>query len=54
MVAHEEVKGYMGAMTMSFPLNDENALGKIKKDDHIEAILVVDAKGWRLEKVGIK
>jgi mono/diheme cytochrome c family protein/Cu/Ag efflux protein CusF len=54
MVAHDEIKGYMGAMTMSFPLNDENALGKIKKDDQIEATLVVDAKGWRLEKVTIK
>lgn len=53
-VSHEEIKGYMGAMTMSFPLNDENALGKIKKDDQIEAILIVDAKGWRLEKVVFK
>ncbi len=54
MVEHEEIKGYMGAMTMPFPLKDEKALGKIKKDDRIEATLVVDSNGWRLENVVIK
>jgi mono/diheme cytochrome c family protein len=54
IVEHEEIKGYMGAMTMPFPLKDEKALGKIKKDDRIEATLVVDSNGWRLENVVIK
>lgn len=54
MVEHEEIKGYMGAMTMPFPLKDEKILGKIKKDDRIEATLVVDSNGWRLENVMIK
>ncbi|MGH9836826.1 MAG: copper-binding protein [Blastocatellia bacterium] len=54
MVEHEEIKGYMGAMTMPFPLKDEKTLGKIKKDDRIEATLVVDSNGWRLENVVIK
>jgi mono/diheme cytochrome c family protein/Cu/Ag efflux protein CusF len=54
MVEHEEIKGYMGAMTMPFPLKDEKTLAKIKKDDRIEATLVVDGNGWRLENVVIK
>jgi len=53
-IEHEEIKGYMGAMTMPFPLNDEKALGRIKKDDRIEATLVVGVSGWRLENVVIK
>ncbi|MGH9766271.1 MAG: copper-binding protein, partial [Blastocatellia bacterium] len=53
-VEHEEIKGYMGAMTMPFPLNDEKALGRIKKDDRIEATLVVGSGKWELEKVVIK
>ena len=53
-IEHEEIKGYMGAMTMHFPLNDEKALGRMKKDDRIEATLVVGVSGWRLENVVIK
>ena len=53
-VEHEEIPGYMGAMTMPFPLSDEKVLNKLKKDDRIQATLVVDAKGWRLENVVIK
>ncbi len=53
-VEHEEIKGYMGAMTMPFPLKDEKILGKIKQEDRIEATLVVDGNGWRLENVVIK
>ncbi len=53
-VEHDEIPGYMGAMTMPFPLKDEKVLGKLKKDDRIQATLVVDSKGWRLENVVIK
>lgn len=53
-VEHEEIKGYMGAMTMPFPLNDKKALSRIKKDDRIEATLVVGGSKWGLEKVVIK
>jgi len=54
-VEHDEIKGYMGAMTMPFPLADEKTLGRInKKNDLIEAILVVGGSGWRLENVVIK
>jgi mono/diheme cytochrome c family protein len=54
MIEHEEIANYMGAMTMPFPLKDRNVLGKLKKDDLIEATLVVDRNGWRLENVVIK
>jgi mono/diheme cytochrome c family protein len=53
-IEHEEIPGYMGAMTMPFPLRDEKTLGKIKKDDRIRATLVVDRKGWRLENVVVE
>jgi Cu/Ag efflux protein CusF len=53
-IEHEEIKGYMGAMTMHFPLNDEKTLGRIKKDDRIEATLVVGVGKWELKNVVIK
>ena len=53
-VEHEEIKGYMGAMTMPFPLNDEKTLNRIKKDDRIEATLVVGEGKWELKNVVIK
>jgi Cu/Ag efflux protein CusF len=54
LIEHEEIPNYMGAMTMPFPLKDEKILGKLKKDDLIQATLVVDRNGWRLEHVVIK
>jgi protein SCO1/2 len=53
-VEHEEIKGYMGAMTMPFPVNDEKALERIKKNDRIEATLVIGVGKWGLENVVIK
>ena len=53
-VEHEEIKGYMGAMTMHFPLNDEKTLSRIKKDDRIEATLVIGEGKWELKNVVIK
>ncbi|MEO6726958.1 MAG: c-type cytochrome [Blastocatellia bacterium] len=54
MVEHEEVKEYMEAMTMPFPMKDEKMLGRLKKDDKIQATLVVGIGFWRLENVVIK
>ncbi|MDX2043887.1 MAG: c-type cytochrome [Acidobacteriota bacterium] len=54
VIEHEEVKGYMEAMTMPFPLTDERALSKLKVGDKIEATLVVGVGMWRLENVVIK
>ncbi len=54
-IEHEEIKGYMEAMTMPFPLRDEKLLSKVKKGDQIQATLVIGGeKGWRLENVTLK
>jgi Cu/Ag efflux protein CusF len=53
-VEHEAIPGYMGAMTMPFPLKNEKILGSLKKDDRIQATLIIDSNGWRLENVEIK
>lgn len=53
-IEHEEVKGYMEAMTMPFPLTDEKVLGRLKVGDKIEATLVVGVGMWRLENIVIK
>jgi len=54
MIEHEEVKGYMEAMTMPFPLKDEKMLDRLKKGDKIQATLIVGIGFWRLENVVIK
>src|SRR3982751_6543460 len=41
-VAHEEVKGYMPAMTMPFPLKDEWAFDVLSPGDEISAALIID------------
>ena len=52
-VSHEEVKGFMPAMTMPFVLPDESALQFLAAGDEISATLVVDgAQSW-LENVAI-
>ena len=52
-VAHDEVKGFMPAMTMPFMLPDESALQFLTVGDEISATLVVDrAQSW-LENVAI-
>lgn len=43
-VAHEPIKGYMDAMTMDFPIHDEDVLNTLTKDAEIQAELVVDDK----------
>ena len=54
-IEHEEIKGYMEAMTMPFPLRDEKLLSKVKKGDQIQATLIIGGeKGWRLENVVLK
>jgi protein SCO1/2 len=47
-VEHGEVKGYMAAMTMDFPLRDADALDTVAPGDGIQATLVVadDASFW--------
>jgi len=40
-IDHEEIKGYMPAMTMEYPLRDEEALKVVDAGDQIQATLVV-------------
>ncbi|HKR59830.1 MAG TPA: c-type cytochrome, partial [Pyrinomonadaceae bacterium] len=40
-VAHEAIEGYMGAMTMPFPLADERMYDVLKPGDNIQATLIV-------------
>jgi protein SCO1/2 len=50
-VEHEEIKGYMAAMTMPFPLRDAEALKTVEVGDQIQATLVVNEDGtYWLEK----
>jgi len=42
-VAHEDIKDYMEAMTMSFAVKDENVLRQLKSGDRLQATLVYDS-----------
>ena len=44
-VDHEEVKGFMAAMTMDFPLRDADALNTVAPGDGIQATLVIAEDG---------
>ncbi len=50
VVDHEEIQGYMPAMQMPFPLPDAEVLRSIEGGDEIQATLVVDDLGYRLEQ----
>jgi len=52
-IAHEEVQGYMGAMTMPFKLKDEWAYGVLAAGDQVQATLVVESNRTWLEDVVI-
>src|SRR5215213_1265766 len=48
-VSHEDIKGYMPAMTMPFAVPSESDLQIIAPDDEIRATLVIDGKHSWLE-----
>ncbi len=48
-VEHGEVKGYMAAMTMPFPLRDADALKVVEAGDEMQAALVVADDAYWLE-----
>jgi len=51
-VAHEEIPGYMAAMTMAFPVRDDpRVVALLRPGDRIEATLVVDGSAYFLENV---
>lgn len=54
-IAHEDIPGYMEAMTMEFPIKDEYVFEVLSKDAEIRADLVVDdaqGKYW-LENISV-
>ncbi len=52
-IAHEEIPGYMDAMTMDFPIREDWVWEDLTKDAEIRADLVVDKDGYWLEKIRI-
>jgi len=48
-VEHEEIKDYMGAMTMDFPVRDAEALKVMEAGDQLQASLVVTDDGYWLD-----
>lgn len=52
-VAHDDIKDYMPAMTMEFPIKDDFVFDELSKDADIRAELVVDKDAFWLENVRI-
>jgi protein SCO1/2 len=50
---HEEVKGFMAAMTMDFPVRDAEALKVMEAGDQLQASLVVTDDGYWLDNLVI-
>jgi protein SCO1/2 len=50
-IAHKEIPGLMGAMTMDYSVNDGWVMRAAKPGDHITASLVMDPYGAYLENV---
>ena len=52
VVRHEEIPGYMAAMTMPFPVRDDpKVVGLLRPGDRIEATLIVDGGTYFLEEI---
>ncbi|MDQ1590114.1 MAG: hypothetical protein QOG71_741 [Pyrinomonadaceae bacterium] len=49
IIQHQEIPGYMDAMTMPFTLREDSAFDVMHEGDDIQATLVVDAERTRLE-----
>ena len=52
-IEHDEIKGYMPAMTMDFPIKQDWVVRELKPNDKIAAEMVVDRDGYWLEEVKI-
>ena len=52
-VAHDEIPGFMDAMTMAFPVKDDWVWEDLSVGAEIKADLVVDKDNFWLEKIGI-
>ncbi|HEX6183811.1 MAG TPA: SCO family protein [Pyrinomonadaceae bacterium] len=52
-VAHEDIPGFMGAMTMDFPIRDAASLKVLEPGDGVQATLVVTDDAYWLENLVI-
>lgn len=52
-VDHEAIPGFMGAMTMPYPVKDERALGNLSAGDQINAKVVSSNGSYWLEEIAV-
>src|SRR4051812_23242345 len=52
-INHESIPNYMEAMTMDFPIHNEDILNTLTKDSEIKADLVVDRGNYWLENINL-
>ncbi len=50
-IDHEEIPGWMGAMTMSFPVKDDAEWAKLSVGADIEATVFVDDAGFSIGEI---
>ena len=52
-VDHQEIPGFMGAMTMPYPVKDEHLLDNLSPGDQVNAQIVADSKSMWLENIEV-
>jgi Cu/Ag efflux protein CusF len=52
-VAGEDIPGFMGAMTMSYPVKDEQLLAKVSPGDQITARIIATGSEYWLENITV-
>lgn len=53
IVEHEDIEGWMKAMTMEFPVTDPADLGRLSEGDRIEADVHVRGLDYRLSNIRV-
>ena len=52
-VDHQEIPGFMGAMTMPYPVKDEHLLDNLAPGDQVNAQVVADSNSMWLENIEV-
>ena len=52
-VDHQEIPGFMGAMTMPYPVKDEHLLDNLSAGDQVKAQVVADSASMWLENIEV-
>jgi len=52
-VAGEDIPGFMGAMTMSYPVKDDQLLAKLSAGDQITAKIIATGSEYWLENIAV-